>query len=56
MKFEWDENKRLINLKMHGIDFIDVQKFSTMKFMRLLMTVLITKKFAFSHLDYKTVA
>ena len=26
MKFEWDENKRLINLKMHGIDFIDVQK------------------------------
>ncbi|MDQ3714154.1 MAG: BrnT family toxin [Acidobacteriota bacterium] len=26
MKFEWDENKRLINLKMHSIDFIDVQK------------------------------
>ena len=24
MKFEWDENKRLINLKLHGIDFADV--------------------------------
>ena len=24
MKFEWDENKLLINLKMHGIDFADV--------------------------------
>jgi len=26
MKFEWDENKRLINLQRRGIDFIDVQK------------------------------
>ena len=24
MRFEWDENKRLINIKKHGIDFIDV--------------------------------
>lgn len=24
MKFEWDENKRLINLRRHGIDFADV--------------------------------
>ena len=24
MKFEWDENKRLINLQRHGIDFADV--------------------------------
>ncbi|MEO8071908.1 MAG: BrnT family toxin [Acidobacteriota bacterium] len=24
MRFEWDENKRLINLKNHGIDFADV--------------------------------
>ncbi len=24
MKFEWDENKRLANLRKHGIDFIDV--------------------------------
>lgn len=24
MKFEWDENKRLINLLRHGIDFADV--------------------------------
>ncbi len=23
MKFEWDENKRLINLQKHGIDFAD---------------------------------
>lgn len=22
-KFEWDENKRMINLKRYGIDFID---------------------------------
>lgn len=24
MKFEWDEQKRLINIKKHGIDFVDV--------------------------------
>jgi len=24
MKFEWDENKRVINLQRHGIDFADV--------------------------------
>lgn len=24
MKFEWDEQKRLINLQKHGIDFADV--------------------------------
>ena len=24
MKFEWDETKRLANLKKHGIDFADV--------------------------------
>lgn len=24
MKFEWDENKRLINLRKHGIDLADV--------------------------------
>lgn len=24
MKFEWDENKRLLNLKRHGFDFADV--------------------------------
>ena len=24
MRFEWDENKRLINIKKHGIDFADV--------------------------------
>jgi len=23
-KFEWDENKRLINLQRHGIDFADI--------------------------------
>ncbi len=23
MKFEWDENKRLINLQRHGFDFAD---------------------------------
>lgn len=24
MRFEWDENKRLVNLQKHGIDFADV--------------------------------
>jgi uncharacterized DUF497 family protein len=24
MEFEWDESKRLANLRKHGIDFIDV--------------------------------
>lgn len=24
MKFEWDEAKRLANLRKHGIDFVDV--------------------------------
>ncbi len=24
MKYEWDENKRLVNLQRHGIDFADV--------------------------------
>ena len=24
MKIEWDENKRIINLQTHGIDFADV--------------------------------
>lgn len=26
MNFEWDEEKRLINLQRHGVDFVDVQK------------------------------
>ncbi len=26
MKFEWDEEKRLINLHRHGIDFADVPR------------------------------
>jgi uncharacterized DUF497 family protein len=24
MRFEWDEQKRLANIKKHGIDFVDV--------------------------------
>ncbi len=24
MSYEWDEQKRLVNIKKHGIDFIDV--------------------------------
>jgi uncharacterized protein len=24
MEFEWDEEKRLANIKNHGIDFVDV--------------------------------
>ena len=24
MQFEWDENKRRLNLQRHGIDFVDV--------------------------------
>jgi uncharacterized DUF497 family protein len=24
MNFEWDEEKRWVNLKKHGIDFVDV--------------------------------
>ena len=26
MKFEWDEQKRLINLQRHGIDFVDARQ------------------------------
>jgi uncharacterized protein len=26
MEFEWDEDKRLANIKNHGIDFIDVSE------------------------------
>ncbi len=26
MEFEWDENKRLANIRNHGIDFIDVSE------------------------------
>ena len=26
MEFEWDEDKRLTNIKNHGIDFIDVSE------------------------------
>ena len=26
MKYEWDENKRLANIKKHGLDFIDAWK------------------------------
>ena len=29
MKFEWDEKKRLKNLKKHGFDFIDAAKVFT---------------------------
>lgn len=25
MKFEWDENKRVTNIRKHGIDFLDVE-------------------------------
>ncbi len=25
MMFEWDEDKRLLNLEKHGLDFIDAQ-------------------------------
>lgn len=24
MEFEWDENKRQVNIRKHGIDFIDI--------------------------------
>lgn len=24
MDFDWDENKRVINLRKHGVDFVDV--------------------------------
>jgi uncharacterized DUF497 family protein len=24
MEFEWDEDKRLVNVRKHGIDFVDV--------------------------------
>ena len=36
MKFEWDEQKRLINLQKHGIDFADVWRvFENETFMRI---------------------
>ncbi len=25
MEFEWNENKRLTNIRKHGIDFLDVE-------------------------------
>lgn len=25
MRFEWDEKKRLINIRRHGIDFVDAE-------------------------------
>lgn len=25
MAFEWDDDKRLLNLQKHGIDFVDAQ-------------------------------
>ncbi len=27
MEFEWDEAKRLTNLKKHGVDFADIEEF-----------------------------
>ncbi len=27
MKFEWDERKRQINIKKHGVDFVDADEF-----------------------------
>ena len=29
MKFEWDEEKRLSNLRKHGFDFVDADKIFT---------------------------
>ncbi len=26
MKFEWDEEKRKLNIKKHGLDFVDAEK------------------------------
>ena len=26
MSYEWDEQKRQVNLKKHGVDFIDVEE------------------------------
>ncbi len=26
MQFEWDESKRISNIRKHGIDFLDVPK------------------------------
>ena len=26
MRFEWDENKRLLNIRKHEIDFVDAEK------------------------------
>lgn len=29
MRFEWDEDKRLANIRKHGIDFVDVPEIFT---------------------------
>ena len=34
MKFEWDENKRQINLQRHGIDFVDAESVFTNEVVR----------------------
>ncbi|MBN2116534.1 MAG: BrnT family toxin [Anaerolineales bacterium] len=49
MRFEWDENKRLINIKKHGIDFIDVPamfKFDTV--------TVIDDRFEYGEVRYQT--
>ena len=49
MRFEWDEKKRLINIKKHGIDFIDVPvmfKFDTI--------TVIDDRFVYEEVRYQT--
>ena len=49
MQFEWDEDKRLINIKKHGIDFVDVPTI----FEHDIVTV-IDDRFEYSETRYQT--
>jgi len=44
MSYEWDEQKRQINIKKHGIDFIDIQNYLMVMLSLFLMSDSITVK------------
>jgi uncharacterized protein len=59
MKFEWDEEKRLLNLKKHGFDFADAVKIFTLDALTILddrFDYGETRYITFNLLNGKTVA
>ncbi len=49
MRFEWDEKKRLINIRKHGIDFADVPAI-----FELDIVTVIDDRFEYSETRYQT--